>query len=166
MPDIVLRSNDGADHKISASTARLSRTVASLLQDLEASKGEDAELLIVPIPNVCNCTLKKVLDFCEQQRAFDDLVRASPAAQQPEVTRKTQAWRETYMKVSTDELYHLVMAAHYLDVPGLLGLCTDAMADHIRGKSPSQVRACFGLKPNLSPEEEDDIRRSNLWALS
>ena len=45
------------------------------------------------------------------------------------------------------------MAAHYLDVPGLLGLCTDAMADHIRGKSPSQVRACFGLKPNLSPEE-------------
>ena len=45
------------------------------------------------------------------------------------------------------------MAAHYLDVPQLLGLCTDAMADHIRGKSPGQVRACFGLKPNLSPEE-------------
>lgn len=37
MPDIVLRSNDGADHKISASTARLSRTVASLLQDLEGT---------------------------------------------------------------------------------------------------------------------------------
>ena len=152
MPDIVLRSNDGADHKISATTARLSRTVASLLQDLEgiemqsllvrglekhertlgerlesfervslahhgirsvcttekgsetvswgaASKGEDAELLIVPIPNVCNCTLKKVLDFCEQQRAFDDLIRASPAAHQPEVARKTEAWQETYMKV-------------------------------------------------------------------
>ena len=35
MPDIVLRSNDGADHRISVKTARLSRTVASLLQDLE-----------------------------------------------------------------------------------------------------------------------------------
>lgn len=57
------------------------------------------------------------------------------------------------MQVSTDELYHLVMAAHYLDVPRLLDLCTDAMADHIRGKSPDQVRECFGLKPNLSPEE-------------
>ena len=46
-----------------------------------------------------------------------------------------------------------MMAAHYLDVPQLLDLCTDAMADHIRGKSPAQVRECFGLKPNLAPEE-------------
>ena len=38
MPDIVLRSNDGADHKISVTTARLSRTVASLLQDLEGTR--------------------------------------------------------------------------------------------------------------------------------
>lgn len=78
-----------------------------------ASKGEDAELLIVPIPNVCNCTLKKVLDFCEQQRAFDDLVRASPAAQQPEVTRKTQAWRETYMKVHPSCSGHRVLASRH-----------------------------------------------------
>ena len=57
------------------------------------------------------------------------------------------------MQVSTDELYHLVMAAHYLNVPRLLDLCTDAMAERIRGKSPAQVRECFGLKPSLSPEE-------------
>ncbi len=68
-------------------------------------------------------------------------------------------------QVSTDELYHLVMAAHYLDVPGLLGLCTDAMADHIRGKSPSQVRACFGLKPNLSPEEVGCSHRKLLFGI-
>ena len=57
------------------------------------------------------------------------------------------------MQVNTDELYHLVMAAHYLNVPRLLDLCTDAMAERIRGKSPAQVRECFGLKPSLSPEE-------------
>ena len=37
MPDIVLRSNDGADHRISVKSARLSKTVASLLQDLEGA---------------------------------------------------------------------------------------------------------------------------------
>ncbi len=37
MPDIVLRSNDGADHIISVKSARLSKTVASLLQDLEGA---------------------------------------------------------------------------------------------------------------------------------
>ncbi|CAK0772093.1 hypothetical protein CVIRNUC_003928 [Coccomyxa viridis] len=166
MRNIVLRANDGADHVISVAAASLCKTVASLLQDLEASKGEDTDPLIVPLPNVCNCTLQKVLGFCEQQRAFDELCTASPAAQQADLTRQIQAWQMEYMQVSTDELYHLVMAAHYLNVPRLLDLCTDAMAERIRGKSPAQVRECFGLKPSLSPEEEEEIRRSNLWALN
>ena len=65
-----------------------------------------------------------------------------------------------------DELYHLAMAAHYLDVPQLLDLCTDAMADHIRGKSPSQVRACFGLEQNLSSEEVRLLYTLLLWSQS
>ena len=72
------------------------------------------------------------------------------------------------MQVSTDELYHLVMAAHYLNVPRLLDLCTDAMAERIRGKSPAQVRECFGLKPSLSPEEVRRVTPSILlhsWAM-
>lgn len=57
------------------------------------------------------------------------------------------------VQISTDELFHLVMAAHYLNIPGLLDLCCDAVADHIRDKSPQQLRECFGLKSNFLPEE-------------
>ena len=65
-----------------------------------ASKGRDTEPLIVPLPNVCNCTLRKVLDFCEQQQAFDELCSATPAAQQAELTRQSQAWQKEFMQVS------------------------------------------------------------------
>ena len=70
------------------------------LHDGAASKGEDTEPLIVPLPNVCNCTLQKVLDFCEQQRAFDELCTAPPAAQQADLTRQIQAWQKEYMQVT------------------------------------------------------------------
>ena len=54
----------------------------------------------MPLPNVCDCTLRKILDFCEQQRAFDDLLAKTPAAQQHDVTRQLQAWQRQYMQVS------------------------------------------------------------------
>ena len=72
------------------------------------------------------------------------------------------------MQVSTDELYHLVMAAHYLNVPRLLELCTTAMSERISGKSPDQVRDCFGLKPSVSPEEVRMVTPSiqlHSWAM-
>jgi S-phase kinase-associated protein 1 len=57
------------------------------------------------------------------------------------------------VKVSTDELYHLVMAAHYLNVPGLLELCCEGIANLIRGKSPEHVRQCFGLVKDFEAPE-------------
>ncbi len=56
-------------------------------------------------------------------------------------------------KVSTDELYHLVMAAHYLNVPGLLELCCEGIANLIRGKSAQHVRQHFGLVNNFEKAE-------------
>ncbi len=55
--------------------------------------------------------------------------------------------------MNTDELYHLVMAAHYLNVPGLLELCCEGIANMIRGKSPQHVRQCFGLANNFEKAE-------------
>ena len=70
------------------------------------------------------------------------------------------------LQIGVDELYHLVMAAHYLDVPGLLSLCCDAIAAAIRGKSAEQIRQHFGLKTNLTAAEEEEISRVNQWAWS
>ena len=70
------------------------------LHDDAASKGEDKGPLIVPLPNVCNCTLQKVLGFCEQQQIFDELCTASPAAQQADLSRQLQAWQKEYMQVT------------------------------------------------------------------
>ena len=76
------------------------------VHDGAASKGEDSDPLIVPLPNVCDCTLRKLLAFCEQQRAFDELCEASPAAQQADLTRQIQAWQKGYMQVTSQTAPH------------------------------------------------------------
>lgn len=45
------------------------------------------------------------------------------------------------------------MAAHYLNVPGLLELCCEGIANMIRGKSPQHVRQYFGLVNNFEKAE-------------
>ncbi|BDA46115.1 S-phase kinase-associated protein 1 [Coccomyxa sp. Obi] len=163
MRTVILRSSDGADHVVSSEAACLSRTVQSLLEELEAKEGEESPL-IVPLPNVCDCTLRKVLQYCIQHSEsgtnLTGRINASDATR-----RDMEVWDRNYMLVNTDELYHLVMAAHYLNVPGLLELCCEGIANLIRGKSPQHVRQHFGLVNNFEQAEEEDIRRTNLWAL-
>ncbi|EIE24381.1 hypothetical protein COCSUDRAFT_83685 [Coccomyxa subellipsoidea C-169] len=156
MRSIILRSCDGADHVVAQEAACLSKTVQSLLEELEEST------LVVPLPNVCDCTLRKVLQYCTQHTA---LQRRVTDISDELRTREMEAWDKRYIMVSTDELYHLVMAAHYLNVPGLLELCCEGIANLIRGKSPEHVRQCFGLVKNFEAPEEENIRRTNLWAL-
>ena len=67
-------------------------------------------------------------------------------------------------QIGVGELYHLVMAAHYLDVPGLLALCCDAIAGAIRNKSAEQIRQHFGLNDNLTADEVEETACVNQWA--
>ncbi|KAK9906590.1 hypothetical protein WJX75_004619 [Coccomyxa subellipsoidea] len=165
MCSVILRSSDGADHVVSQEAASLSKTVQSLLEELEAAKDGEESILIVPLPNVCDCTLRKVLQYCIQHTMSAQQVTEGPTPSDELKKREMEAWDRDYIMVSTDELYHLVMAAHYLNVPGLLELCCEGIANLIRGKSPEHVRQCFGLVKDFEAPEEESIRCTNLWAL-
>lgn len=56
------------------------------------------------------------------------------------------------------------LAANYLDVPAALSACVDAVASGIRGRSPAEIRARFGIAPDLSKAEEEAIKADCAWA--
>ena len=176
--------------------------------------GDPDSSLIVPLPNVCDCTLRKVLQYCERSSGHGtEKSGMCPAAAAPALAKHRLEWEQKYMQVlmfrhprmhpaifdagmhacmhpsrtlqvapylllfvpcgqacaampqiEVDELYHLVMAAHYLDVPGLLALCCDAIADAIRNKSAEQIRQHFGLMDNLTAGEVEETTCVNQWA--
>lgn len=34
----------------------------------------------------------------------------------------------------------------------------------VLGKTPEEIRRTFGIKNDFTPEEEEEVRRENMWA--
>ena len=48
--------------------------------------------------------------------------------------------------------------------PGLLDLCCRGVAGHMRGLSVEELRKKFNIVNDFALEEEEGVRRENLWA--
>ena len=60
-------------------------------------------------------------------------------------------------------VFHLILAANFLNINGLLNLGCKTVARMIRGKKPEEIRAIFNIKNDFTPEEEEQIRKEHAW---
>ena len=68
------------------------------------------------------------------------------------------------MSTDNDTLYHLTLAANYLDISPLLDLCSARIASFIKDKTVEQIRENLGIVCDFTPEEEAQVREENKWA--
>jgi S-phase kinase-associated protein 1 len=124
--------------------------------------------------NVSDCILtrtqKKVLEkviefitFYHGDRKAMDNIEEAIKAKDKSASIKFTPWQEAFIKVDVSMLFALVVAANYLEVKPMLILVCLAVANLIRGKSPQEIRDAFGIKNDLTPEEEERIRKENAW---
>jgi hypothetical protein len=66
-------------------------------------------------------------------------------------------------QVKQSTLFELTLAANYLDIKGLLDLVCKTVANMIKGKTPKQIRQTFNIKNDFTPEEEEQVRKENVW---
>ncbi|KAL1195393.1 SKP1-like protein 19 [Cardamine amara subsp. amara] len=76
-----------------------------------------------------------------------------------------EAWDANFMKnLDLDTIFSLILAANYLNVKGLLDLVCQTVADHIKDKTPEEVRTIFNIENDFTEEEEKAIRTEYEWA--
>lgn len=75
-----------------------------------------------------------------------------------------QQWLEQFRQMDNSTLFSTILASNYLDYAELLDFCCSAVASMIRGKSPEEIRAHFGIKNDFTAEEQEQIRKENEWA--
>ncbi|PKA60129.1 SKP1-like protein 4 [Apostasia shenzhenica] len=148
---IALRSADGEEFAVEAAVARESQTIRHMIEDGCASSE-------IPLPNVEGKTLAKVLEYCMKH------VKASSAGEDRYLEEELREWDSDFVKVDQETLFDIILAANYLNIPGLLDLTCKTVADMMRGKSPAEIRTIFNIKNDYTPEEEEEIRRENRWA--
>ena len=106
---------------------------------------------VIPLANVDGKTLALVLDWCKTHVEEKD-------------KDKLNKYEADFVEVDQAVLYHLIMAANYLNIKDLLEQLCQHVANMIKGKSPDEIRTTFNIKNDFTPEEEEEIRKENMWA--
>jgi len=152
---VTLVASDGTEVQLADGAIKLSTTLLNMLEDL----GEPEEGL--PVPNVTGPVLTKVVEWMEHHylnpsedvdKKIDDKYYIPP-------------WDAEFFNVSKDMLFDIIMAANYLDIAKLSDMAYKVVANMLAGKSTEEMRTMFNIKSDLTPEEEEAIRRENAWML-
>ncbi|KAG8665868.1 E3 ubiquitin ligase complex SCF subunit scon-3 [Fusarium poae] len=158
---IWLASNDSATIEVDRVVAERSMLIKNMLEDV----GDDSitQTNPIPIPNVNEAVLRKVIEWCEHHR------NDPPQAQDDEsdARKKTtdiEEWDQKFMQVDQEMLFEIILASNYLDIKPLLDVGCKTVANMIKGKSPEEIRKTFNITNDFTPEEEEQIRRENEWA--
>ncbi|KAK9282706.1 hypothetical protein L1049_010926 [Liquidambar formosana] len=140
-----LKSSDGKVLEVEEHVAVLCETIKSLVEDGCADSP-------IPLANVDGATLGNVMEWCkkhaDQEASADDL----------------KDWDAEFVERDQGELYHLIMAANYLNIKGLLDLICQKVADMIKGKHPEKIREIFNIENDFTSEQQEQIRKDNSWA--
>jgi len=158
MAPIKLLSSDNVELEVEQEVAERSILIKNMLEDV----GEISDQAI-PIPNVNEAVLRKVIDWCIHHKGDP-----TPVADDDNDSRKKSTdideWDQKFMQVDQEMLFEIILAANYLDIKPLLDVGCKTVANMIKGKSPEEIRKTFNIQNDFTPEEEDQIRRENEWA--
>ncbi|KAK8049963.1 E3 ubiquitin ligase complex SCF subunit scon-3 [Apiospora phragmitis] len=156
---IRLQSNDNHVIDVDKAVAERSLLIKNMLEDL----GDAAVSETIPIPNVTEPVLRKVIEWCEHHRG-DPPATNEEESDTRKRTTEIEEWDQKFMQVDQEMLFEIILASNYLDIKPLLDVGCKTVANMIKGKSPEEIRKTFNITNDFTPEEEEQIRRENEWA--
>lgn len=158
---IWLVSNDNATMEVDRAVVERSMLLKNMLEDLG---GADVSLENpIPIPNVNEAVLRKVVEWCEHHRN-DPVAAPDDESDARKKTTDIEEWDQKFMQVDQEMLFEIILASNFLDIKPLLDVGCKTVANMIKGKSPEEIRKTFNITNDFSAEEEEQIRRENEWA--
>eukprot|EP00644_Phytophthora_capsici_P009178 jgi/Phyca11/526054/estExt2_fgenesh1_pm.C_PHYCAscaffold_60149 len=143
---VKLVSMDGEAFEVETPVAVLSELVKTLVAD---DQDEGDEIQEIPLPNVKGHVLAKVVEFCRHHKdaPMADIQKPLKSANLSEC----------------ELLFELILAANYMDIKSLLDLSCAKVATMIKGKTPEEIRATFGITEEFTEEEQQRILEENKW---
>ncbi|KAL8673834.1 MAG: hypothetical protein Q9168_001746 [Polycauliona sp. 1 TL-2023] len=156
---IRLQSSDSVEISVDRDVAERSILIKNMMEDLGDGIMADA----IPIPNVNDAVLRKVIEWCNHHRS-DPPASTDDDSDSRKKTTDIDEWDQKFMQVDQEMLFEIILAANYLDIKPLLDVGCKTVANMIKGKSPEEIRKTFNIQNDFTPEEEDQIRRENEWA--
>lgn len=157
---LTMKTNDNGTVTCDIPVAERSILIKNLIEDLGL---ETALAQPVPLPNVSQPVLEKIIEWCDHHRN-DPPPTQDDDTEARKKTTEIDEWDQKYMQVDQEMLFEIILAANYMDIKALLDVGCKTVANMIKGKSPEEIRKTFNITNDFTPEEEEQIRRENEWA--
>ncbi|GMT26368.1 hypothetical protein PFISCL1PPCAC_17665, partial [Pristionchus fissidentatus] len=110
------------------------------------------------LKDIHSSTLKLVLVWCEKHKS--DTPAMKKICKIPHEW-KLPEWDQQFLDVHHCVVVALCKAAHEMQIKLLVDMTCKVIADQIKGKTTEELRAHFNIENDLTPEEEEAIRRDN-----
>mmetsp|Transcript_20531 Transcript_20531/g.28295 ORF Transcript_20531/g.28295 Transcript_20531/m.28295 type:complete len:194 (-) Transcript_20531:176-757(-) len=160
--EIRLVSQDGESFVTTEEIAQMSELVKTMIVDGVEGDDEDRE---IPLPNVHGEILAKVVEFCTHYTKVEAMTELEKPLKDSDLTKLVQDYYSSFiLSLDHDAVFHLTLAANYMDIRPLLDLCCAKIASLIKGKTPEEIRNNLNIVNDFSPEEEAKVREENRWA--
>ncbi|KAL3523493.1 hypothetical protein ACH5RR_016327 [Cinchona calisaya] len=131
---LTLMTGDGQEFVVEQSVAIQSITINKIVEE------ENCASSVIPLPNVNSKTMAKIVEYLKKY--------ADESASKDDVDEFNDL-----------KLGEFIMAAKYLNIPGLIDKFCQRYADWIKNKSVEKVREIFRVENNFTPEEEAQLRQ-------
>jgi len=153
----VLCVDDNTTHSMPLAQARMSGTIANMLDDIDDEDGD----MVIPIPKMKGATMMKVIAFCAHN---PDAPLNPTEEQQLEMrTKPLEGWHLEFVNVPLAELFEMILAANFLDLKPMLDITCKAVAEMIKGKTPDEIKKVFGVEGEFTADEKAQVLRDNPW---
>lgn len=155
---IHLVSNEGESYDIPLPIANLSELIKTMIDEDQ----DDEDPQEIPLPNVKSAILAKVIEFLQHYHV-EAMTEIEKPLKSSNMTEVIQEWYATFVEVDQEILFEMILAANYMDIKPLLDLTCASVASMIKGKTPEEIRKCFNIVNDFTPEEEAQVREENKW---
>jgi S-phase kinase-associated protein 1 len=162
---VILVARDGTRLESSRRACRLSSVLSATLQD---NYPDDGSEVVVPLLNVDGDVALKLVAYL----AYHVNEPTPSPIERPLVSNDLAlcgvcVFDVEFIRVCTqNELFVLLMTAHYLDVPSLLELCSASIATYLKGATPQQIRQAFNIRGDMTAAEQAELMREHRYLVA
>jgi S-phase kinase-associated protein 1 len=164
MSVIRVKSCDEKEFVLPEKVAKMSKTLGDLLHQLGSQdKDEDA----IPLSKISSEVLEKVVEWMiyhtENENVDEGQYFEENDGGKTAKIDEIYLWDREYVKRNYANIFDIIQAANYLDIKDLLKLACRRVAKMLQGKTPEEIRIMFNIQNDLTPAEEEQIRKENDW---
>ena len=146
-------SNETATHKLSDYYENKS-LIGFLSTSIEMMEDEDEDDMDpVPIPNVSSVMFKHVMEYCDHYISHPMKIIEKPMLSYDMKDNVEYFYANFINSLTTVEVFHVLLAANFLDVKPLATLAGSKIASLIKGKTSAEVKELMEWVPKLTIDQ-------------